>query len=234
MITQTRREKLREATIQEIKQVALSQMAEQGAAALSLRAIASQMSMSAPALYNYFDSRDALLTALILDAYTSLGDATHAASEAKAGASYGAQFVAVCLALRNWALAHREQYMLIFGSPIPGYHAPAAITTPASVRSTLPFVQTLEAAQQAGQITIPGEYAGLSASPAHQQIEAVFQSQGFNLSAAILQAAMAGWGQIIGLISLELYGHFDYLNTDMGEVYQAEVTAYVKRLGLSI
>ncbi len=234
MITQNRRERLREATITEIKTVALYQMAEQGATALSLRAIAGQMGMSAPALYNYYANRDELITALIVDAYTSLGDATHAAREAKAQVSYGAQFVAVCLAFRNWALAHREQYMLIFGSPIPGYHAPAEITTPASARSTMPFVQTLEAARQAGQITIPGEYAGLTASPAHQQIEAVFQRQGFNLSAAMLQTAMAGWGQIIGLVSLELYGHFDYLNADMGEVYQAEITAYVKRLGLTI
>src|SRR5512147_1586509 len=57
-----------------IKETAWKQIAEFGAAALSLRAIARELKITAPAIYNYFPDRDALVTALIIDAYTSFGD----------------------------------------------------------------------------------------------------------------------------------------------------------------
>jgi len=57
-----------------IKEAAWKQIAEEGAPALSLRAIARALQITAPAIYNYFPDRDALVTALIVDAFTSFGD----------------------------------------------------------------------------------------------------------------------------------------------------------------
>src|SRR5512147_2579622 len=57
-----------------IKVTAWKQIAEYGAPALSLRAIARELKITAPAIYNYFSDRDALVTALIIDAYKSFGD----------------------------------------------------------------------------------------------------------------------------------------------------------------
>src|SRR5215212_4653117 len=57
-----------------IKEAAWKQIADYGASALSLRAIARDLHITAPAIYNYFPDRDALVTALIIDAYTSFGD----------------------------------------------------------------------------------------------------------------------------------------------------------------
>ena len=47
-------------------------MAASGAAAISLRAIAREMGVTAAALYSYYDTRDALVTALLLDAWADL------------------------------------------------------------------------------------------------------------------------------------------------------------------
>jgi len=232
MLVQNRRERLREATINEIKAVALHQMAQQGAAALSLRAIAGQMGMSAPALYNYYANRDELVTALIVDAYTSLAEAIEAACQTQPTHEYGLRFLAATLAFREWALSHREQFMLIYGSPIPGYHAPASVTTPVSIRATYEFMNTLESAWRAGKITIPPEYAGLTNTPTHQHIEEYHREQGLTMPAALLQIAIAGFGLIQGFVSLELYNHLDYLGGDVGEMYRAEVIAYLRRLGL--
>ncbi len=62
-----------------IKDEARRQLAADGAAKLSLRAVARELGMVSSALYRYFPSRDDLLTALIIDAYDSLGDAAEAA-----------------------------------------------------------------------------------------------------------------------------------------------------------
>jgi AcrR family transcriptional regulator len=231
MIPQTRREKLREATSAEIKKVALEQMTSQGAATLSLRAIATQMGMSAPALYNYYKSRDDLITALIIDAYNSLAAELEKISYALPSEQYGARFVAVMLGFRQWAIDHREQFILIYGTPIPGYHAPEEQTTPASIRASWQFVAILKGAWEAQQIKIPPEYQDLD-TPMHRQAEAVYEARGWPFPMKLLHIAMAGWSFIHGAVSLELYGHLDYLGGDLGEFFREEVIAYAKRLNL--
>ena len=74
-MTQTRRERIREATIDEIKSTAWKQVGETGAATLSLRAIAREMGMTAPGLYRYYKDRDALVTGLLIDAFDSFSAA---------------------------------------------------------------------------------------------------------------------------------------------------------------
>jgi AcrR family transcriptional regulator len=112
---------LRLATIDEIKQVARDQMAREGAAALSLRAVAREMGMTPSALYRYFSSREDLLSALYVDAFNSLGAALRAAYQEAAGGRPIDEWVAVANAHRRWALEHPSEYALAFGTPIPGY-----------------------------------------------------------------------------------------------------------------
>jgi AcrR family transcriptional regulator len=113
----TRRERLRAATTSEIKQIARQQMAQKGAAALSLRAIAREMGMTSPALYRYFASRDDLVTALIVDAYNSLADALEAARHGCPPTDHKQRLLEMGLAYRNWAISHAQDYTLIFGTP---------------------------------------------------------------------------------------------------------------------
>ena len=120
----SRRERQREATSLEIRDTARRQLAASGAAALSLRAVAREMGLTAPALYRYFDDRDALLSALITDAYTSLTDRICAARDAQPADDPVARLVAACLAYRDWGLAEPHQFALVFGAPVPGYAAP--------------------------------------------------------------------------------------------------------------
>jgi AcrR family transcriptional regulator len=69
----------REQVRKEIQAHAWKQIADAGPSAVSLRAIAKQMGMTAPALYRYFTSRDDLLTALILATYQELAEVVGAA-----------------------------------------------------------------------------------------------------------------------------------------------------------
>ncbi|UUU22235.1 TetR/AcrR family transcriptional regulator [Streptomyces sp. DSM 40750] len=122
----TPRERYRAQVRAEVKEHAWEQIAAAGASALSLNAIAKRMGMSGPALYRYFAGRDELITELIRDAYRSLADTFRATSEA------GADVAALATALRAWALADPQRYFLVYGTPVPGYHAPDEITTIAS------------------------------------------------------------------------------------------------------
>ena len=107
-----------------VKSVALRQLEQGGPAAVAINAIARELGVSGPALYRYFKNRDALLTALVLDAYNDLADALHTTSLEAFADSY-----------RAWALQQPHRYRLLFAAPLPGYDAHAPELVAAAQRS---------------------------------------------------------------------------------------------------
>ncbi|VAW32120.1 Transcriptional regulator, AcrR family [hydrothermal vent metagenome] len=232
-MTLPRRERVRAATIEEIKEIACQHMAEKGAAALSLRAIAREMGMTSPALYRYFASRDALVTALIVDAYNALADALEAACDVCTEDDHNGRFAAIAYAYRDWALASPQEYALIFGTPIPAYEAPPDITGPVAARSMAVFLNCLIAAEQSGQADLSEAHNAFS--PALQaQLQPWVDKFDFQGDPALLYLVMSNWGMIHGLVSLEIFGHLDpnMAKETSGALYRTEVEALAKRLKL--
>ena len=129
------RARVRAEMVDEIKRVALEHLAEEGAA-LSLRAVARDMGMVSSALYRYFPSRDDLLTALILDAYNSMGEASERGdATVRDRRDLFGRFLATGHAIRDWAVERPHEYALVYGSPVPGYQAPTDTVEP----STRPY-----------------------------------------------------------------------------------------------
>src|SRR5690348_5150611 len=126
----SRRERRHKETRQEIKQIARQQMAQNGTASLSLRGIATEMGMSAPSLYNYYASRDDLVTDLLVEGYTHQAEALEQASTACSQQDAITCLSATILAYRQWAVEHPTEFSLIAGNPIPGYVAPVEQTLP--------------------------------------------------------------------------------------------------------
>jgi AcrR family transcriptional regulator len=110
-----RRERLRAATVLEITQTARRILVDQGPEAVTLRAIAREMGMTAPALYRYFGSHQDLLRHLIGELFNELTDALH--TEIHKAEDMTGKFMAVSFGFRTWALAHKREYTLLFGSP---------------------------------------------------------------------------------------------------------------------
>jgi len=211
-----------------IKEVAREQIAEHGAAALSLRAVARELNITAPAIYNYFPSRDDLVTALIVDAYHSLAAALAEARDSK-HEDHAANIVASAKAYRNWALAHPEQYGLIFGTPIPGYHAPMEITGPAAAESMFVLIQVLDGAYQDGALSLT------EPSPALLRLlQPWVDKLEYAGPPGVIHLALASWAQIHGLVSLELFGHLapapEY--GDVDAFFEAEIQVTVARMGI--
>jgi len=224
MMALTRRERQRLITADEIKQVARRQMAESGAAVLSLRAIAAEMGLTAPALYRYYPNRDALVTALIVDAFDALGTAIRDAASSDPQGASGERMLAALRTYRAWALAHPAEFALLFGTPIPGYVAPRETTIPAAARAFAALVDVLRAAWESGWPAESEADPQATAAPRHHEA---------SLPAARYEQLIAGWGTVHGLVSLELSGHLGPVVADIDATYERAIREVVQRLDLS-
>jgi AcrR family transcriptional regulator len=184
-----------------IKETAWKQIGQSGAPTLSLRAIARELGITAPAIYNYFQRRDDLVTALIIDAYTSFGDWQITAREAAAQGDLPARMTAIGQAYRNWALAYPQRYQLIFGTPIPGYAAPMDIVFPSSARSLGVLVSVVEAVRAAGRLNAD-DFPQVM--PGYEATFAVWKSYGGEAEVLSLSVAVLIWSRVHGLVSLEI------------------------------
>jgi len=221
--------------VQEIKQEARRQVAEAGAPALSLRAIARQLGMASSAIYRYFPSRDQLLTALIVDAYDAIGAAAEAADAACERQDFVGRWKAGCHAVRHWALAHPHEYALVYGSPIPGYHAPQDTIGPAG-RVTLVLASVVRDAAVAGALRSPFRPA------CAQMLSATAAAEAQRLGRTALQGvpddaiirALMAWAQLFGVVSFELFGHFVGVVENTGAFFGQAVADMCAFIGISI
>ncbi|MEU7016219.1 TetR/AcrR family transcriptional regulator [Streptomyces sp. 2RAF24] len=212
-----------------IKDEARTQLAAEGAAKLSLRAVARELGMVSSALYRYFPSRDDLLTALIVDAYDAVGAAAEqadAATAATAPADHLARWTAVCRAVRAWAVAHPHEYALIYGSPVPGYTAPQDTVGPAA-RVGLVLVSLARAAYQGPGIALPPLAPKLR--PEAERLAAELTP---DLPPALATALVAAWAQLFGLISFELFGQFHRVVEDRDTFFAAAAERLGREVGL--
>jgi AcrR family transcriptional regulator len=198
------RERNRVAIEREILRVGRLHLARVGAAALSLRAIARDLGMVSSAVYRYVANRDDLLTLLIVAAYDDLGDAVDAALEEVAEEPARPRFVAVCHAVRRWALAHPHEYALIYGSPVPDYHAPAERTTTPGTRVTAHLVDLLGGAPAGLPSGDPAALAGAAAA-----LRPLVSDDAFFADRAVepeaLVRGLAAWSLVLGALSAELF-----------------------------
>ncbi|MGO4615404.1 TetR/AcrR family transcriptional regulator [Nocardia sp. 2YAB30] len=103
----------------DIRRVASTLLVGHGPAAVTLRAIARELGVTAPALYRYYKSLDDLLERLRLDFCADL--AAELTAEIATLPDDGAvQFFAICRGFRRWALAHTREFTLVFASPGAG------------------------------------------------------------------------------------------------------------------
>lgn len=200
----TARERARAEITAEILDTARDYLATGGAPVLSLRAIARDLGMASSALYRYFSSRDELLTRLIIDAYDSLGAAAEASEAAVDRNDLAGRFTAVCAAVRDWALAHPNEYALIYGSPVPGYAAPPDTVQPAS-RVTALLLRIIVDAAAAGRIP-DADTRDPEPEPVAAALAPIRSYLPPDVPAPLVQRALMVWMNLFGVISFELYG----------------------------
>ncbi|WP_213454543.1 TetR/AcrR family transcriptional regulator [Rhizomonospora bruguierae] len=235
MASPSRRERLRAATVTELKDHARRLLTTGGVPAISLRAIARDMGMTAPAIYRYFPSLDALVLHLAEDIYEELRVAVEDARHA-AGADPVEQLIAMTHAFRAWSLAHPAEFGLIFGNPVPGidaYAAAASACRPggeAAARFGAPFLETLAHlwAQRPFPTTPPPHLAEAFAPTLgpfrlrHGEPE---------LPVEVIYEFLAAWTRLYGMVAMEVFGHLHWAVSDVTPLFEIEVRRVVKSLG---
>jgi len=232
----SRRDRVRAATVTEIKDTARSILVSEGVEGLSLRAIAREMGMTAPALYRYFPSREDLLVHLIGDLYGELADTMVAARDAEPPDDAPARLCAVSRAFRRWSTEHPREFALLFGSPIPG------VVMDDGDHETGP---AHEAGMRFGRI-FGEQVARIYLNrpfpvPADDDIDPELRTQlvGWTrafpvpLPVGVAQAFLSCWIRLYGMVSMEVFGHLRFALTDAEGMFEAELRDLAGKLGVA-
>ncbi len=220
----TARERVRAELTAEITEAARRQLAQVGAAALSLRAVAREVGMASSAVYRYFPSRDDLLTRLIIDGYDAVGAAVEAADDP--AAPVAERWAAVCGAVRDWARAHPHEYALLYGSPVPGYAAPRD-TVPAASRVGVVLGRILGDAARAGLLT--GDGVGREPGLLGDAAVEILGQGAPGIDDAVRVRALLAYCALFGAVSFELFGQL-VGSVEDADRWFARATAELARL----
>jgi AcrR family transcriptional regulator len=236
----SRRDRVRAATTQEILQTARHLLVEQGVAAISLRAIAREMGMTAPALYRYFASHEELLRHVVGDIFTELASHVRTAIDTAADAMGGqvppdelmaVKLIAGCREFRAWALGHVPEFEMIFGSPLPGL----------SLDHDDPVA---ECGYQFGQVFLDlfgNLYRRKPFSiPEDADIDPTLRSQivryrdlvGTDLPLGALLAFLRCWVLLYGMVALEVGGHLQFALDDASPMFELMLSDLAPMVGL--
>ncbi len=223
-----KRQDSREQLEEKIVDLGRRQLIDHGAAGLSLRAIARDLGMVSSAVYRYVASRDELLTLLLVDAYADLADTVDRARDSEAEL-WSDDVVAIAHAVRRWAVAHPARWALIYGSPVPGYHAPAERTVGVGTRVVGAFLDAVAAGIATGDIRLTN---GAVAQPMSSDFERIRQEFGFPGDDQVVAKCFLLWAGVVGAVSLEVFGQYgaDTL-TDPEAVFDGQLQLLVGVLG---
>ncbi|WP_427172736.1 TetR/AcrR family transcriptional regulator [Arthrobacter sp. 92] len=208
LTARTPRERARAQTIADIIRLGREHLALHGAAALSLRAVARDLGVVSSAVYRYVDNRDELLTLLLIDAYGELGDAVDDALGREADDDFPGRFRALGRAVRRWALREPARYALLFGSPVPGYRAPAERTTEPGTRVIHALMGVLDAAWRAGKLHDEPASPVVIPEAMAVDLEAIRRGLDVAVPDGLLARGALVWTSLFGAVSFEVFGQY--------------------------
>jgi len=223
----TRREERRNATIEEIKATAWEQMEKNGPSAISLREISRTMRMSSAAIYRYFSSQADLLGALSKDALQSqIGSLL--ASVRDSEEDVPGRLIKLGVEYRRWAVENPVRYMLVHGTPVPGYKQDWNDLVPVLRHGLEILLSLLEEGLAKGQLRIP--VRNQLRPELIEKLQALMRDREYDMDPGILYMAIVVWSRIHGMVSLEINGQLKLLVSTPDELYRSELELLVKSL----
>ncbi|MBD8079049.1 TetR/AcrR family transcriptional regulator [Cellulosimicrobium arenosum] len=206
----------RETVTREILDAARVRLSTDGPGALSLRAVARDVGMVSSAVYRYFPSREALLTALLVACYDELGSAVERAEAAVPRDDLEGRWLAACRALRTWCVGRPGEFALLYGTPIPGYAAPRDTVEPAT-RVVRVLVGLAGDAWSRGATPVPGPPGAADAADLVVPARTYAAARGLVAPDAPTEGVvrtLAAWTALFGTVSFELFGHLEQTVAD--------------------
>jgi AcrR family transcriptional regulator len=233
----SRRDRVRAATTEEIKLTARRILVEDGPDAVSLRAIAREMGMTAPALYRYFGSHEELIKYVIADIFTELTNDLHAAIAA-AGAATGGDLVAKVIAaaheFRRWSLNHQREFGMLFGTPLPGVNIEQdEITAECGGKFGNTFFELILELWRKHPFPVPpDEEIDPSLLDQLERYRAGLGELAADLPRGLLLIFLRCWVRLYGIVSLEVFGHLGFALDDAEPMFEIMLAETAPLLGL--
>ena len=124
-------------------------------------------------------------------------------------------------AIRSWALAHPHEWGLIFGTPVPGYEAPEDTVEPYT-RVAAAMVRPLVEARAAGRLRAGPRPARPVSDELRDAVAPVTDGLLPGMPVEKVVLAIEAWTTIVGVISLEVFGHWRNTILDPGAVLRGD------------
>jgi AcrR family transcriptional regulator len=226
----SRRDRVRAETTVEIKDTARKILVAHGPEAVTLRAIARDMGMTAPALYRYFGSHEDLIRHVIGDIFTEIGEGIQAAIDA-AAPDMTAKMIAACREFRRWGLGHQAEFGLLFGTPLPtleALHTDQDVVAECAAKFSGVFFALFLELWHKQPFPVPADDEidpGL-----RRQLASYRDGLGVDLPLGAGLVFLRCWIRLYGMVSLEVFGHLHFALDDaepMFEITLSELAALV-------
>lgn len=232
-MAESRRDRVRAATMREITDTARRILVEEGPEAVTLRAIAREMGMTAPALYRYFGSHQDLVRHLVADVFSELTAEIKGEMHRVQPGDMTAKFAVACAGFRRWALDHRREYALVFGSPLPGIEGDQGdFATECGREFGRTFLTLFTELWNRQPFAVPADD---EIDPRlRDQLERYREGLGVPLPLGTLLVFLDCWIRLQGLVSLEVFGHLDFALDDAAPMFDRMLTELGPRIGLDM
>ncbi|GLZ33050.1 TetR family transcriptional regulator [Lentzea sp. NBRC 105346] len=233
MTEATRRERLRAETEREIRQAARTLLVTQGREAVTLRAIARELGITAPALYRYYASHEDLLRQLCDDICQDMSRELQTHLAGISSDQVREQVRAVCHGFRAWALAHPQEFSLVFASPIDAL-APGDQFGSVFLEVAAQLIASHPAPEH-DHDDVPSALHGDLAAFQDVLIRAV-ASHGCEVSAAELSLGaiyqiVQSWVRLYGHVALEVFGRFPFAVSNPEPMFDRMVDQMLSDIG---
>ncbi|MFN8076625.1 MAG: TetR/AcrR family transcriptional regulator [Kineosporiaceae bacterium] len=239
----SRRDRVRASTVDEIKRTARALLRGQGPAAMSLRAIAREMGMTAPALYRYFPSHEDLASALVCDLYEELADVMAAVRDTLPADQPQVRLIAIAFTFRDWSVANPHEFGLVFGTPLPALVTMGADHDDrpehlAGMRFGMVFTVAFLDLWNAAPFGVRpddelpeglrDQLTGYRAS-----LDVILPGAG-RLPLGAIHTFLECWVQLYGLVAMEVFDHLHFCLADVGPFFQVTLGSIAGRLGMDM
>lgn len=197
---------------------------------VTLRAIARELGMTAPALYRYAASHEDLILMVALNIDGEVGQRITAAADAQAAGDSAARLVAAAVEFRQWALENREEFALVFTNvDVECLEALNSVTSVGVKFSEMLF--ELWAEKQFPIPQLADLEPGLAEILRDPQTPADTTDVPDELRGLIWVLERA-WSRLYGTVTLEVFRHIDPRLVSEAHLFRAMIEDQAEPLGL--
>lgn len=224
-----RRHRVREEALADSMRIARRLLVEEGPTAVTVRAVAREMGLTAPGLYRYYAGHRELIQALVSHLYDELAAALGEARELRPAAEPGQRLREVCRELRRWALAHPQEFALLFAKPVADADTvPGAAAHDPSWRFGSVILDLMVQLWRRGTVPVP---AGLDPAWTAQLEDVREHLAGEPVPLEVIYVFVACWARLYGAVAVEAFGHLDFALTDPAPLFEHTVGEVLTALG---